>query len=227
MPLGKNGASFQRKAEQRSHDNDLSAKSDAPLAPQHFLNERKSSLTFEQLSAENKAPLAFNHFSDENKAQITFKHLFPEIEALLALPSDENESPFISKHLSDEDEAPLKSFYSELISETLHLEKYKEVIINSEVYLRGYNFKYNKPDFAVDDQGFDDNDVDDDDDDGDDDDDDNYDDYDDNSDNYSDETFDDYDYYAENWADVVDDDDGVDLDLDVDDATNAILMILY
>ena len=32
MPLGKNGAPFQRKAEQRSRDNDLSAKNEAPLA---------------------------------------------------------------------------------------------------------------------------------------------------------------------------------------------------
>ena len=228
MPLGKNGASFQGKAEQWSSNNDLSAKNKAPLAPKHFFNERKAPLaSVEHLSAENEAPLAFNHFSDENKtpntfnhfsadenkAPVTFKRLFPDNEALFARPLDENEAPFISKHLSDEDEAPLKSFYSELISETLYLEKYREIIIKSEADLRGYNFEYNKPDFAVDDQDFDD-----------DDDDGNYDNY----DNSKDETFDDYDYYAENWADDDDDDDcDDDVDLDVDDDTNAILMILY
>ena len=232
MPLGKNGGSFQRKAEQLSRDNDQSTKNKAPLALKHFLNERKAPLTFEHVSAENQAPLAFNHFSDENetpnsfnhfsadenKAPVTFKRLFPENEALLARPLDENEAPFVSKHLSDEDEAPLKSFYFELISETLYLEEYREIIINSEADLRGYKFECNKPDFAVDDQDFHDDD--------DDDDDDNYDNY----DNYNDETFDDYDYCAENWADIdVDDDDDCDddVDLDVDDVTNAILMILY
>ena len=234
MPLRKNGTSFQGKAEQLSRNNDLSAKNKASLALKHFLNERKAPLTFEHFSAENEAPLAFNHFSDDNEAAnsfnhfydedkvaVTFKRLFLENEALLARPLDENGAPFISKHLSDEDEAPPKSFYSELISETLHLEKYKKTIINSEADLSGYMFKYNKPDFAFDGRGFDD----------DDDDDDDYDDNCDNYDNYNDENFDDYDYYAENWTDVDDDDDDDDcdddVDLDVDDATNAILMILY
>ena len=233
MPLGNNGASFQRKAGQWSRDNDLSAKNKAPLALKHFLNERKAPLTFEHLSAENEAPLAFNHFSDENEAPnsfnhfydenkvpVTFKRLFPENEALLARPLDENEAPFISKHLSDEDEAPPRSFYSELISETFHLEKYKKTIINSEADLRGYMFRYNIPDFAVDGRDFDDHDDDDHDDDNDYD----YDDNCDNYDNYNDVNFGDYDSYAENWADFGDNDDN---DLDVDDATNAILMTLY
>ena len=212
MPLGKNGASFQTKD---------------PFTPKYFVHERKSPLAFEH---ENEASLAFNHFSDENeaphssnpfsdgnKAPVTFKRLFPENGALLPSSLDENEAPFISKHLSDEDEAPQKSFYSELISETLHLEKYKEIVINSEADLRGHNFKYSKPNFGVDDQGFDDDFEDDDDDD------DNCDNY----DSYYDEKFDDHDSYFENWADVDDDDDDDDIDLDVDDATNAILMILY
>ena len=226
MSLGKNAASFQRKAEQWRRDNDLSDKNEARLAPKHFPNERKVPLTFKYLSAENEAPLTFNHFSDENEGPVTFKRLFPENEALLARPLDENEVPFTSKHLSDEDEAPLKSFYSELISETLYLEKYREIIINSGANLRGYNFKYNKPDFAVDHQDSDDGGDDDDDDD-----DDNYDNY----DNYNKGNCDDYDHdviyddcYAENWADVDNDDDyDDDDDVDVDDVTNAMLMILY
>ena len=62
MPLGKNGASFQRKEEQWGRDNDLPSL----LAPKHFRNERKAPLTFEHLSAENEASLTFNHFSDKN-----------------------------------------------------------------------------------------------------------------------------------------------------------------
>ena len=80
MPLGKNGGSFQRKAEQWSRqDNDLSAKHEGPFA----------SMTFEHFSAEKEAPLTFSHFSDENEAPFAFKRPLAEIEAPLARLFDE------------------------------------------------------------------------------------------------------------------------------------------
>ena len=72
MPLGKNGEPFQRKAEQWSRDNDLSAKNEAPLA----------FMSFEHHSAKSEAPLISNHFSDENKTLFAFKR--PLAEAPLA-----------------------------------------------------------------------------------------------------------------------------------------------
>ena len=96
MPLGKNGASFQRKAEQWSRqDNDLSAKQEAPFA----------SMTFEHFFAENEVPLTFNHFSDKYEALLVFKSPLAENEASLARLFDENEAPLA--RLFDENEDPL------------------------------------------------------------------------------------------------------------------------
>lgn len=221
MPLEKNGALFQKQAEQWSRDNDLPSINEARLAFKHFPYEGKVPFTFKHPSAENESPLAFNHFSDENEVSVpfnrfsdedeapgTFKRFFPENEALLARPLDgieasltskrrldENNAPLAFKHLFDENEAPLKSFYSELISGTLYSEKYNEIIINSGANLREYNIKYNKPDFAVYDQEFNDYEYDD----NDDDDDDNYDNYyNENCDeNDRDVIYDDY--FTEDW----------------------------